>query len=159
MHLSKHEKLFNSLSLEALQNNAFDQIKLSFLIKIGCRIFSRLHIGWILTEFKENFHNYWNGKVMNQQKIHVLRSKLFVEGLSYSHFLNYKTHLITFERCELRPFFASHARTFHVQIKICTHTCVHSYSLVVALHTRTRTFVNTIIWYDPFTYCIFSFTW
>ena len=40
----------------------------------------------------------------------------------------------------LRRFFASHARTSHVQIQVRTHTCAHANSLVVALCTRTRTF-------------------
>ena len=47
-------------------------------------------------------------------------------------------------RCELRGFFASHARTSHVQIKVRTHTCAHANSLVVALRTRTRTFLDTL---------------
>ena len=43
-------------------------------------------------------------------------------------------------RCELRPFFGSHASTSHVQIWVRTHTCAHVQFKVVALHTRTRTF-------------------
>ena len=35
--------------------------------------------------------------------------------------------------CELRPFFRSHARTLHIQIKVRTHTCAHTQSEVVAL--------------------------
>ena len=47
---------------------------------------------------------------------------------------------ITSPRCELRPFFGSHARTSHVQFKVRTHTCAHVQFEVVALRTRTRTF-------------------
>ena len=37
----------------------------------------------------------------------------------------------------MRPFFGSHARTSHVQIKVRTHTCAHTQFEVVALRTRT----------------------
>ena len=37
----------------------------------------------------------------------------------------------------LRPFFASHARTSHVQISVHTHTCAHLHFMMVALRTRT----------------------
>ena len=50
-------------------------------------------------------------------------------------------------RCELRPFFGSHARTSHVQIKVRTHTCAHTQSEVVALRTRTRTSGNFSIFF------------
>ena len=45
-----------------------------------------------------------------------------------------------FARHELRPFFASHARTSHVQKSVRTHTCAHPHFMMVALRTRTRTF-------------------
>ena len=46
---------------------------------------------------------------------------------------------------KLRRFFASHARTSHVQIKVRAHTCAHANSLVVALRTRTFSY-GTIPW-------------
>jgi hypothetical protein len=44
-----------------------------------------------------------------------------------------------FARCELRPFFGSHAHTSHVHIKVRTHRCAHTQFEEVALRTRTRT--------------------
>ena len=50
---------------------------------------------------------------------------------------NIKKLTLCFSRCELRPFFGSHARTSHVQIKVRMHTCAHTQFEVVALRTRT----------------------
>ena len=47
----------------------------------------------------------------------------------------------------MRPFFGSHSRTSHFQIKVRTHTCAHTQSEVVALRTRTRTSGNFSIFF------------
>ena len=49
------------------------------------------------------------------------------------------TSICLLARHGLRPFFASHARTSHVQKSVRTHTCAHPHFMVVALRTRTLT--------------------
>ena len=66
-------------------------------------------------------------------------------------------------RCELRPFFGSHTRTSHLQIKVRTHTCAHNQFGVVALRTRTfgeiRFFSNFSIFFHHFFSNFSLFLW
>ena len=61
---------------------------------------------------------------------------VFCNARLTKNFLQMSSQLLN-DKCELRPFFRSHARTLHVQIKVRTHTCAHTQFEVVALRSGT----------------------